>query len=163
MMTSDFGASANPVLTRIRKVIAVKAFHPPPLRPLFEPDGRRLTVPMTDLIAEVERKLGVPMPPWLREIYRHCNGFTGPYGRDVLYRLDGSQGVVEFTLAIRAQDWAPPWLSRAIIFGATGGTGSMTTHTVALDGQLVMWCYGDGEKFTVPEGDLFDVWDRIGR
>jgi hypothetical protein len=33
------------------------------LRPLFEPDGRRLCVPMTELI---ERGLGVPFPDWLK-------------------------------------------------------------------------------------------------
>jgi hypothetical protein len=151
---------ADPVLAQIRAVIAVTAFHPPPLRPLFEPDGRRLAVPLTELVEDTERRLGVAMPPWLRAIYHSCNGFAGPYGVGILYHL-GSEGAADFTLFLREQPWSPPWLKRAIVFGYVGGSGSTTTHSVALDGKLVEWCYGDGAKFTVPEGDLFDLWRRI--
>jgi hypothetical protein len=88
----------DPNLARIRAVITVTAFHPPPLRPLFEPDGRRLAVPMPELIANTERRLAVAMPPWLRAVYLSCNGFSGPYGECYLYPLDGSEGVGDFTL-----------------------------------------------------------------
>jgi hypothetical protein len=151
----------NPVLAKIRAAVTVSDCNPAPLRPLFEPDGRHLRVPLTELIAGVERKLGVPMPPWLREVYLACNGFLGPAGVCLLYPLDGREGVGDFTLFLREQDWAPPWLKRAIVFGYIGGSGSTTTHTVALDGLLIEWCYGDGEKFTVLEGGLFELWRRI--
>jgi hypothetical protein len=65
------------------------------------------------------------------------------------------------SLFLREQGWSPPWLTRAIVFGFVGGSGSLTTHTVALDGRLVEWRYLDGDRFTVPEGDLFDLWGRI--
>jgi hypothetical protein len=152
---------ADPVLARIRAAITVTDFNPPPWRPLFEPDGRRLRMTMAELIDRTEHKLGVSFPPWLREVYLHCNGFLGPCGVCYLYPLDGDQGVGDFTLFLRTQAWAPPWLGRAIVFGFTEGSGSLTTHTVALDGQLVEWRYLDGDRFTVPEGDLFDVWRRV--
>jgi hypothetical protein len=47
------------------------------------------------------------------------------------------------------------------VFGYLGGSGSITTHTVALDGKLVEWCYGDGEEYTEVDGDLFAVWRRL--
>jgi hypothetical protein len=151
----------DPVLAKIREVIAVTAFHPAPPRPLFEPDGRRLAVPMPELIAETERRLMVPMPSWLRAGYQSCNGYAGPYGVGVLYPLDGSEGVGDFTLFLREQGWAPKWLQWAIVFGHIRGSGSMTTHSVALGGHLVEWCYGDGDLFTVLEGGLIDLWRRI--
>jgi hypothetical protein len=149
------------ILARIRESIRVEKFYPPPLRPLFEPDGRRLHVPMTELLAAVERKLGVPMPLWLREVYQTCNGFSGPYDVCILYPLDGNAGVGDFTLFLRDQDWSPPWLTRAIVFGFIAGSGSTTAHSVALDGQLIEWCYGDGDKYRVLEGGLFELWRRI--
>jgi hypothetical protein len=149
------------VLAKIREVITVTDFNPSPLRPLYEPNGQRLRVPMTELIAEVERRLGVPMPPWLRKVYLHCNGFLGPTRECILYPLDGTEGVGEFTLFLREQDWSPPWLERAIVFGYIGGSGSTTAHSAALDGQLIEWCYGDGEVFTALQGGLFDLWRRI--
>jgi hypothetical protein len=151
----------DPVRARIHAVIAVEEFLSPPLRPLWESDGCRLRVPMPDLIAAAERQLGVLMPPWLREVYLSCNGFLGPTRECYLYPLDGREGVGDFTLFLRQQDWAPPWLERAVVFGYIGGSGSTTTHTAALDGRLIEWCYGDGDKFRVPEGDLFEVWHQI--
>jgi hypothetical protein len=151
----------DPVLANIRRVIRVKKFYPPPLRPLFEPDGRRLQIPMPELIADVERQLNVPMPPWLREVYLSCNGFSGPTDECYLYPLHGREGVGEFTLFLREQEWAPAWLECAIVFGYIGGSGSTTAHTVALDGQLIEWCYGDGERYTVLEGGLLDLWGKI--
>ncbi len=151
----------DPVLARIREVITVKKFCLPPLRPLFEPDGQRLRIPLAELIADVERKLGVPLPSWLREVYLSCNGFFGPTGECYLYPLDGSEGVGDFNLFLREQDWAPPWLERAIVFGSIGGSGSTTTHTLVLDGQLCEWCYGDGERFRVLQGGLLKLWQQI--
>jgi hypothetical protein len=112
-----------------------------------------------ELIAEVERGLGVPFPAWLRDIYCACNGFCGPTGVVYLYRLDGSEGVLEFTLFLRGE-WALPWLERAIVFSDNGLGGSITTHWVALDGQLIEWCYGHGGDYTVLDYDLFEVWRR---
>jgi hypothetical protein len=152
---------SDPVLAKIRKAIRVTDLNPAPLRPLFEPDGRQLRVPMAELIERVEQKLGVSMPPWLREVYLSCNGFLGPYRECILYPLDGSEGVEEFTQFLRDENWAPPWLNRAIVFGYTGGSDSTTAHSVVLDGQLVEWCYADGAKFSVVEGDLFDLWRRL--
>ena len=151
----------DPIRAKIRKAITVTDFNPAPLRPLFEPDGRRLRVPMAELIADVERKLGVPMPPWLRKVYLSCNGFLGPYGECILYPLHGSEGVTEFNLFLREMEWAPAWIALAIVFGYVGGSGSLTTHTVALDGELVEWTYLDGEKVERPAGDLFAVWRGI--
>jgi hypothetical protein len=156
-----FRQEVNPVLSKIREVIIVTDFQPPPLRPLFEPDGRRLHVPMTDLIASVERMLGVPLPPWLREVYLCCNGFLGQHGECILYPLDGSGGVGEFTLFLREEKWSPAWLKRAIVFGYVGGSVSTTTHMVALDGQLIEWCYGDDDQFKVVEGGLIKLFRRI--
>src|SRR4051794_33842916 len=95
----------DPVLARISQLVAVEAFHPAPLRPLFEPDGRRLRVPMAELIGRTERVLGVPFPGWLRAVYLRCNGFRGPVGSCSLRRLDGEDGVLEFNLFLRTRDW----------------------------------------------------------
>jgi hypothetical protein len=116
---------------------------------------------MPELIAAVEQKLAVAMPPWLREVYLSCNGFLGPAGVCCLYRLDGPEGVGDFTLFLREQDWAPPWLQRAIVFGYIGGSGSTTSHTVALDGRLIEWCYGDGDQYRALNGGLFALWRQI--
>src|SRR5262245_26287648 len=153
----------NPLLAKIREAIVVTKFIDPPPRPLFDADGRRQSIPMDELIAETEWKLGVPMPPWLRTIYQNCNGFTGPYGEGILYRLDGDgdEGVAGFTLFLREMDWAPPWISRAIVFGYLGGSGSITTHSVALAGKLVEWCYGDGDQYREVGGELFDMGRRV--
>ena len=82
----------DPVLARISEVIAVEEFHPAPLRPLYEPDGRRLRIPMAELIERTERELGVPFPDWLREVYLACNGFSGLIGVCSMFRLDGQDG-----------------------------------------------------------------------
>jgi hypothetical protein len=154
-------AETDPVRARIRAVITVEQFLPTPPRPLLGPDGRQVLYSQEELIADVERKLSVAMPPWLREVYLACNGFLGPFGVCYLYHLDGSEGVGDFTLFLREQEWAPRWLARAIVFGYIGGSGSTTTHTAALDGQLIEWCYGDGEAFRALEGGLFELWRRI--
>jgi len=99
----------DPLLARIKTVTLVEAFHPAPLRPLFEPDGSRIRVPMTTLIEQTERGLGVPFPEWLRTVYLHCNGFRGPVGSCSLRRLDGDDGVLKFNLFLREQEWAPSW------------------------------------------------------
>src|SRR5687767_14248689 len=85
----------DPVLARIKEVMVVDEFYPAPLRPLFEPDGRRLRVPMADLIEQTERGLGVPFPDWLRAVYLSCNGLRGTCA---LLSLDGVSGVLEFNL-----------------------------------------------------------------
>ncbi len=139
----------DPMRARIREAIRVEQFYPPPSRPLPE------------AIADTERKLGVPMPPWLREVYLCCNGFSGPTDECYLYPLEGGKSVANFTLFLRGEEWAPAWLNRAIVFGYTGGSGSGTTHAVALDGRLIEWCYGDGDQFTVLDGGLFALWRRI--
>lgn len=146
---------------RICEAIAVKQFYDAPPRPLFDASGRRELVPMTDLIADSEQRLGVPFPPWLRAVYECCNGFATDTGECVLYPLHGSEGVTEFNLFLREQEWQPSWISRAIVFGYVGGGGSLTTHTVALDGELVEWCYNEGESVRRISPDLFAVWRRI--
>src|SRR5262245_61041658 len=147
----------DPVLARIEQVLSVAEFYPPPLRPLFEPDGRRLRVPMADLIERTERGLGVPFPDWLRAVYLSCNGFRGTCS---LLSLDGAGGVLEFNLAVRQQEWAPAWFRRAILFMNGGGTWTMNAHWWALDGQLVEWYAQDGEQYTVLDCDLFGLWAR---
>jgi hypothetical protein len=97
----------DPIRARIKAAITVEAFYEAPLRPLFEPDGSRLRVAMTTLIEQTERGLGVPFPEWLRTIYLHCNGFSGPIGSCSLFRLDGDDGVLQFNLFLRKQEWAP--------------------------------------------------------
>jgi hypothetical protein len=128
---------SDPVRSRIRQLIPVTAFHPAPLRPLFEPDGRRLRVPMTELIEDVERRLAVPFPEWLRIIYGSCNGFTGPIGLCSLFPLDGDGGVLKFNQFLRAQDWSPPWVKQGIVFMDRRSSWSINTHWAALDGKLV--------------------------
>ena len=108
----------NPVLSQIRAVIEVTAWSP----------AKR------ELIATVETGLGVGFPDWLRSIYHACNGFCGPTGVPYLFPLDGRDGVLEFTLFLRGEDWSPEWLKRAIIFGMGVGSGTSTTHWAALDG-----------------------------
>src|SRR5262245_59787302 len=125
----------------IREAIVVTQFYDPPPQPLLGPDGKHPVVPLAELIVDAESRLGVAFPPWLRQVYESCNGFAGPFDECILYPLDTPEGVTEFTLFLREQKWAPPWMARAIVFGFVGGTGSLTTHTVALDGELVEWRY----------------------
>ena len=152
---------SDSIRDRIREAIDVTKFYEPPLRPLFDAEGRRPAIPMSELIADTERRLGVAFPPWLLPIYECCNGFAGPSGECVLYALHGSGGVTEFNLFLREMEWSPAWMPRAIVFGRFGGSGSLTTHTVALDGELVEWTYADGATVERPDGDLFAVWRRI--
>src|SRR5437879_5832438 len=108
--------AGDPVRAKIKAVTIIEAFHEAPLRPLFEPDGSRRRVPMTTLIEQTERGLGVPFPEWLRTVYLHCNGFSGPIGSCSLFRLDGDDGVLEFNLFLRDQEWAPSWFKRGLLF-----------------------------------------------
>lgn len=133
------------VLARIRSVMKVLQFFPPP-----DPE----------MIARVEQELGVSFPDWLRRVYEACNGFTGPTNVGYLWRLDGREGVLEFTQFLRASEWSPAWLERAIVFGDNGSGGSITTHWAALDSNLIEWCYGDGEQFTSLKPDLYALWKR---
>ena len=148
------------VLARIKGVIVVEEFHPPPLRPLFEPDGRRLRVPMAELIERTERDLGPPFPDWLKAVYLCCNGFSGPISVCSLLRLDGPDGVAGYTLFLRSQEWSPAWLQRAIVFSHRRVSWSIDTHWAARDGELVEWTPGAGAGYTVLEPDLFALWRR---
>lgn len=120
-------------------------------------------------IAAAEARLGVPFPDWLRELYLACDGFVGPTGTwQYLTRLGGRDGLVEFTEFLRVEPWAPPWLSRAVIFGSDANSGTLTTHFAALDGDLIEWCLGDGDEYTKFDGTVYDLyrgeqsrWDQI--
>lgn len=149
------------VRERIREAIVVSEFYAAPARPGADASGHREPVPMVELIIDAEQRLGVPFPPWLREIYESCNGFATHTGDPVLYRLQGDEGVTELNLFLREEPWHPSWISRAIVFGHVDGSLSTTTHTVALDGVLVEWCYGDGEEVRRISADLFAVWQRM--
>jgi hypothetical protein len=149
------------VRDRIREAINVTKFYPAPPRPLFDARGHRELVPMGELITDAEQRLGVPFPPWLRAVYECCNGFATYTGECILYPLHGSEGVTEFNLFLREQEWRPSWIGRAIVFGYVGGSGSLTTHTVALDGELVEWCYNHGDDVERTSPDLFAVWRRV--
>lgn len=138
----------------IREAIVVTTFYPAPKR-------RGTAVPLTELIEDAERRLGVAFPSWLRPVYEACNGFATHTDECVLYPLHGPEGVTEFNLFLRESEWAPSWISRAIVFGYVGGSGSITTHTVALDDRLVEWCYNEGEGVRRTDGDLFAVWRRV--
>jgi hypothetical protein len=153
----------DPVLAKISERIAVEEFHLPPLRPLFEPDGRRLRVPMAELIERTEQRLGVPFPDWLRAVYLHCNGFSGPIGVCSLFRLDGEDGILEFNLFLRSREWAPSWFPRAILFMDRRVSWSINTHWAALDGKLIEWEPQEGEKYTELRCDLFALWEREQR
>ena len=133
------------ILARIRSVMKVTNVNPPATEAMVE---------------GVEEALGVAFPPWLRRIYRACNGFSGPTGVHYLWPLDGREGVQEFTLFLRAEEYWPDWLDRAIVFSDNGLGGSITVHWAALNGNLVEWCYGDSERFDVLEFDLFELWRR---
>jgi len=132
-------------LARIREVIEVRAYLPPPGIAALE---------------ETERALGVPFPGWLRDVYLACNGFEGPAGVRYLWPLEGREGVLLFTKFLRSEDWSPSWLDRAIIFGDNGVGGSITTHWAALDGKLIEWCYGDGAAYSVLDCGLLGLWKR---
>src|SRR5262245_58065153 len=129
-------SSPNPdqILSQIRAVMEVTSFYSPA---------------SSELIEEVERRLAVNFPEWLRRVYLACNGFSGPTGVSYLYPLDGHDGVLEFTQFLREEDWSPPWLSRAVGFGENGAGGSITTHWLVMDGNLIEWCYGHGADYTV--------------
>jgi hypothetical protein len=150
----------DPIRARIRAAIPVEAFFEAPLRPLFEPDGSRLRVPLATLIEQAERGLGVPFPEWLRLIYLHCNGFCGPVGSCSLFRLDGDEGVLGFNLFLRQQEWAPSWFQRGILFMDQRVSWTINTHWAALDGRLIEWHPQDHEKVTVLNCDLFELWRR---
>ena len=132
------------ILNRIRSAMPDASFDPPAT---------------SAMIDAAEGALGVPLPDWLREIYLACNGFRGPTDVRYLYPLDGREGVAEFTFFLRTE-WSLPWLSRAIVFSDNGVGGTCTVHWAALDGMLIEWCYGDGEEYTVVDGDLYDVLSR---
>jgi hypothetical protein len=111
-------------------------------------------------IDDVGRELGVQFPSWLRHIYLATDGFLGPTGVRYLYRLGGSDGVLNFNRFLR-QEWnEATWLSKAIIFAENGVGGTLTVHWAALDGQLIEWCYGDGSEYQVLDCDIFTVWAR---
>jgi hypothetical protein len=150
----------DPIRARIRAAITVEAFYEAPLRPLFEPSGSRLRVPMTTLLEQTERRLGVPFPEWLRTIYLHCNGFSAPIGSCSLFRLDGADGVLEFNLFLRTQEWAPSWFKRGILFMDRRVSWTINTHWAALDGQLIEWQPQEYEHYTVLDCDLFELWRR---
>jgi hypothetical protein len=135
----------NPMLVRLHSAIEVTKYNPPASH---------------ELIAQAEARLGQQLPDWLRLIYVSFNGFSGPTEVRYLYSLDGAEGAAEFTLFLRSEDWCPSWISRAIIFGENGVGGTLTTHWAALDGDLIEWCYADGEVFTALPCDLFEVWRR---
>jgi hypothetical protein len=150
----------DPVLARITDVITVEELHPAPLRPLFEPDGRRLRVPMAEPIERTERDLGLPFPDWLKAVYLSCNGFSGPIGVCSLLGLDGPGGVAGYTLFLRSQESSPAWLQRAIVFSHRRVSWSIDTHWAARDGDLVEWAPGEGPSPTILEPDLFALWRR---
>ena len=121
-------------------------------------------------IAAAERRVGVVFPQWLRVLYLACNGFRGPTQWEYLLMLEGRDGLVESTEMLRAEDWAPPWLARAVVFGSDTGGGTLTTHFAALDGNLITWTLGDGPAFSTFEGTVFDLyrreqqlWDEVSR
>jgi hypothetical protein len=74
--------------------------------------------------------------------------------------IGGREGLVEFTQFLREEEYAPPWLARAVVFGSDIGSGTLTTHFLALDGNLVTWTLGDGPVFNPFEGTVFDLYRR---
>lgn len=133
------------VLREIRDSIEVQVCHPPADE---------------TLIAATERELGVELPPWLKSIYQCCDGFRGPTGVRYLYPLAGLEGVQGVTSRMRNEEWSPRWLKNAIVFGDNGIGGTLAVHWLALNGDLVEWCLGDGEVYSILDGDLFDLWRR---
>ena len=77
-----------------------------------------------------------------------------------LLPLSGSEGVVEFTEFLRSEDWSPPWLKRAVVFGSNEGSGTCAVNFVALDGCLIEWCLGDGAEFRRFDGTVYDLYRR---
>jgi hypothetical protein len=63
-------------------------------------------------------------------------------------------------LFLRNEDWSPPWLKQAIVFGDNGMDGTTSTDWLSLDGKLIEWCIGDGANFTILDCDLFALWSR---
>ena len=137
----------DPSLSNIREVMEITAHQPPT---------------SIEALEETERQLGVAFPDWLRVFYLSCNGFSGPTGVRYLYPLDGPEGVLLFTQFVR-EEWAIPWLQRAIVFSDNGLGGSVTVHWGSLDGQLIEWCYGDEGEYTVLGFDLLTLWAREQR
>jgi hypothetical protein len=133
------------VRQRLRDVMRVETFYAPA---------------DASAIAAAETSVGVAFPQWLRTLYLACNGFRGPTQWEYLLPLDGREGLVEFTQFLRAEEWAPPWLTRAVVFGSDTGSLSCTTHFVALDGELVTWMLGDGDEFIKFEGTVYDLYRR---
>ena len=111
------------------------------------------------MIDAAQQSLGVEIPNWLRNIYLACNGFIGPTDVRYLYPLDGSEGAAQFTSFLRTE-WTTPWLHRALVFSDNGMGGSLTVHWAILDGQLIEWCYGNGDAYTVADGDFFELLSR---
>ena len=115
-----------------------------------------------DLLAirTAEDRLGVLFPQWLRDLYLACDGFLGPTAWPYLFPLEGGDGVVEFTEFLRGEDWTPPWLTRAVVFGSNVGGGTGTVNYAALDGELIEWCLGDGGEATRFDGSVIDLYRR---
>lgn len=132
---------ASPTLARIRT----------------ENEGPPATV---EQVSAVERGLRVAFPRWLRELYLACDGFNGPTGVGYFFPLTGEGSVANQNLFLRAQEWAPPWLDRAVLFGTGAAGGSITVFWGALGGDLIEWCIGDGHEYTRLDGDVFDLWRR---
>ena len=133
------------VRQRLLDVMRVETFYPPA---------------DASAIAAAETRVGVVFPQWLRNLYLACNGFRGPTQWEYLLPLEGCEGLVEFTQFLRAEEWAPPWLARAVVFGSDTGSLSLTTHFVALDGALVTWTFGDGPVFVEFDGTVYDLYRR---
>ena len=137
--------NADRVRQHLLDVMRVETFYPPA---------------DASAIAAAEAKVRVAFPHWLRELYLACNGFRGPTQWEYLIPLEGREGLVEFTEFLRAEDWAPPWLSRAVVFGSDINSGTLTTHFVALDGKLVTWTLGDAGEFVPFDGTVYDLYRR---
>ena len=136
------------VLAKIRSAMKAEEFKPPAAAALIE---------------DVERGLGITFPSWLREVYLACNGFTGPTGVRYLYPLEGPGGALDWTLFLRDEPWWPDWLDRSIIFSDNGLGGSITTHWGVLDGDLIEWCYGDVDDYSILNFDIYELWAREQR
>jgi hypothetical protein len=123
--------------------------------------GARLGAPATEtMIRDAEARVGARFQPWLSEVYLAANGVRTCYGTAYLWPLDGRDGTVEMTLFLRNEDWAPAWLSAAIVIGSTDSSGSSTTHWVCVDNQLASWCYSDRGVFVGRTEGLTEAWRR---
>lgn len=113
-------------------------------------------VPASELV-KIERQVGVPFPSWLKEFYTKCNGFEGETGIKYAWNLNE---ISQMTLCIRGEEWAPPWINKAILFGDNGFGGTSTEYWVALEGKLVRWCLGDGPVYH-EVSDLETLWKTL--